>query len=73
MFNESYYSLIEYYSGVAKLDAEVPSNFRALNIKKCPVVRDVGDEKIEIKDDYGNSIVITKDQAQLIPQALKQL
>ena len=43
------------------------------NGKKCPVVRDVGDEKIEIKDDYGNSIVITKDQAQLIPQALKQL
>ena len=40
---------------------------------KCPVVRDAGNEKIEIKDDYGNSIVITKDQAQLIPQALKQL
>ena len=40
---------------------------------KCPVVRDVGNEKIQIKDDDGNKIVITKEQANLIPDALKQL
>ena len=26
---------------------------------KCPVVRDIGNEKIQIKDDDGNKIVIT--------------
>ena len=32
MFNDIYSELLEYYSGIAKLDAEVPSNFRVLNI-----------------------------------------
>jgi hypothetical protein len=32
MFDKIYSELLEYYSGIAKLDAENPSNFRILNI-----------------------------------------
>ena len=43
------------------------------NGKKCPTVRKIGDGKIRIKDDYGNVVVMTAEQAKLIPNALKEL
>ena len=39
--------------------------------KKCPVLRQVSENKYEIIDDYGKTISITKEQLELIPQALK--
>ena len=37
----------------------------------CPVMQDLGDGKIKITDDEGNSIIIDQSQAELIGDGLK--
>lgn len=41
--------------------------------KSCPVVSVENTDQIKIVDDYGGSVVMEKDQAKLIGQALKEL
>lgn len=43
------------------------------NGKACPVLSVNEDNQIVIEDDYGNHIKITKEQAELIPQAITEL
>ena len=43
------------------------------NKVKCPVVKLVNPKQITITDDYGNTVIIDKDQAELIPEALNLL
>lgn len=37
----------------------------------CPVMEDIGDNKVKITDDNGNSIIIDQGQAELIGDGLK--
>ncbi len=39
--------------------------------KCCPILKEKSNEEIIITDDYGGSITIKKEQAALIPDALK--
>tara|TARA_R100000805_G_C3585633_1_gene88492 strand:- start:711 stop:890 length:180 start_codon:yes stop_codon:yes gene_type:complete len=39
----------------------------------CPTIEKIEDNKITIKDDYGNSVIMSLEEAKLIPQALKQI
>lgn len=41
--------------------------------KSCPVVGFNEEDQVTIVDDYGNTVVMEKDQAKLIDQALKEL
>tara|TARA_A100001011_G_C14285307_1_gene833366 strand:- start:8 stop:205 length:198 start_codon:yes stop_codon:yes gene_type:complete len=41
--------------------------------KSCPQVSFNEDNQVTIVDDYGNEVVMEKDQAKLIDQALKEL
>ena len=41
--------------------------------KACPVVKKDTPETIEIKDDFGGKVKLTLDQAQQLPDALKEL
>ena len=41
--------------------------------KKCPEVYNRGNDKIQIRDDDGFVITLSKEQAQLIPKALEVL
>ncbi len=40
--------------------------------KRCPVIHVDGD-RVSIRDDDGNEIVITTEQAKLIPEAIRRL
>jgi len=39
----------------------------------CPKLRKLSNGNVRIKDDYGNIIIITIEEAQLIHEALKEL
>ena len=39
----------------------------------CPRLKKVNKEQVLITDDDGNKVVLTTDQARLIPEALKKL
>jgi len=39
----------------------------------CPTLKKHSENKIQITDDQGNSVVMEKTQAELIAQAIKQL
>ena len=39
----------------------------------CPTLRKLSNDNIRIKDDYGNIIIITTEEARLIHEALKEL
>lgn len=41
--------------------------------KKCPEVYNRGNDKIQIRDDDGFVITLSKEQAQLIPKAVEVL
>ena len=41
--------------------------------KKCPKITKHGDNHVKITDDDGNTVKITKEQARLIGNALKEL
>ena len=41
--------------------------------KACPVVKKTTPQTIEIKDDFGGKVELTLDQAQQLPEALKEL
>lgn len=43
------------------------------NKVKCPIVKHINPKQISITDDYGNTVTIDKDQAELIPEALRLL
>jgi|ETNmetMinimDraft_17_1059902.scaffolds.fasta_scaffold00395_11 hypothetical protein len=43
------------------------------NKVKCPEVKQVNPKQISISDDYGNTVTIDTDQAELIPEALRLL
>lgn len=41
--------------------------------KSCPVVSFNEEDQVKIVDDYGNHVIMEKDQAKLIDEALKEL
>ena len=43
------------------------------NKQNCPTVTDIGDGKVEITDDYGNKIVVKKEEALLLSDGVKTL
>jgi hypothetical protein len=43
------------------------------NKKGCPVVTDIGDNMVEITDDYGNKIKVKKEEAILLSDGVKTL
>jgi hypothetical protein len=43
------------------------------NKKGCPTVTDIGEGKVEITDDYGNKIVVKKEEALLLSDGVKTL
>lgn len=43
------------------------------NKKACPTVTDLGDGRVEILDDYGNKIVVKKEEALLLSDGVKTL
>lgn len=40
-------------------------------VRKCPELFNLDDGNIKIKDDFGSSVVITKDQAKMIAEAVQ--
>lgn len=43
------------------------------NKKGCPTITDLGDGSVQITDDNGNKIIVTKDEAKLITDGVKTL
>lgn len=43
------------------------------NKRGCPQVTDIGDGKVEITDDYGNKIIVKKEEAVLLSDGVKTL
>jgi hypothetical protein len=43
------------------------------NKRNCPIVTDIGDGKVEITDDYGNKIIVKKEEALLLSDGVKTL
>lgn len=41
--------------------------------KKCPVVTELADGMVEILDDYGNRVVVRKEEALLISDGVKTI
>lgn len=39
--------------------------------KKCPVVEQQGNGMVKITDDYGHSILVKKEELEMVPDALK--
>lgn len=39
----------------------------------CPVVKDLGDGRVEITDDDGNKVIMQKEEAALIVDGMKRL
>jgi|TARA_R100000008_G_scaffold86896_1_gene82577 hypothetical protein len=39
----------------------------------CPRIKKFGSDKVKITDDFGSTVVLDKEQALLIQQAIKQL
>jgi hypothetical protein len=41
--------------------------------KKCPTVTDLGNGTVEIVDDYGNKVIMKKEEALLLSDGVKTL
>jgi len=41
--------------------------------KGCPIVKKVNAQTVEIKDDAGNRVTLSINEAKLLPKALKEL
>ena len=47
--------------------------FMCCGKQRCPNVEIIEDEMVQISDDYGNSVKMTKGEASLLTQAVNQL
>lgn len=43
------------------------------NKKNCPIVTDIGDGMVEILDDYGNKVIVKKEEALLLSDGVRTL
>ena len=41
--------------------------------KGCPVITDLGDGWVEVKDDFGNTVKVRKEEALLLSDGVKQI